>query len=95
MEADLNLLSREVLKMTVETSLNAELTAHLSYEKHDNSKCVGGNARNGATAKRLKSQHGEVDILTPRDRDGSFEPWKLLKNGLCQFTIGVWLSIAL
>lgn len=33
-EADLNALSRELLKLTVETALNAELTDHLGYEKH-------------------------------------------------------------
>jgi len=28
----------------------------------------------------LKSQHGEVEILSPRDRDGSFEPQLLRKH---------------
>lgn len=79
-EADLNLLSRELLKLTVETALNAELTEHLGYEKHGDSKPARGNARNGSTSKRIKGQHGEVEILTPRDRDGSFEPQLLRKN---------------
>ena len=79
-EADLNALSRELLKLTVETALNAELTEHLGYEKHGDSKPARGNARNGTTAKRIKGQHGEVDILTPRDRDGSFEPQLIRKN---------------
>lgn len=79
-EADLNMLSRELLKLTVETALNAELTEHLGYEKHGDSKAARGNARNGTTSKRIKGQHGEVDILTPRDRDGSFEPQLLRKN---------------
>ena len=79
-EADLNALSRELLKLTVETALNAELTEHLGYEKHGESKPARGNARNGTTPKRLKGQHGEVDILTPRDRQGSFEPQLVRKN---------------
>lgn len=37
-EADLNMLSRELVKLTVETALNAELTEHLGYEKHSDSK---------------------------------------------------------
>ena len=78
-EADLNALSRELLKLTVETALNAELTEHLGYEKHGDSK-ARGNARNGATPKRLKGQHGEVEICTPRDRAGSFEPQLVRKN---------------
>ena len=79
-EADLNMLSRELLKLTVETALNAELTEHLGYEKHGDSKPALGNARNGTTSKRIKGQHGEVEILTPRDRDGSFEPQLVRKN---------------
>ncbi|MFZ6876406.1 IS256 family transposase, partial [Undibacterium sp. Di27W] len=36
-EADLNAFSRELLKLTVETALNAELTEHLGYERHQDS----------------------------------------------------------
>lgn len=79
-QADLNALSRELLKLTVETALKAELTEHLGYEKHGDSKSASGNARNGTTAKRLKGQHGEVAIETPRDRNGSFEPQLIRKN---------------
>lgn len=79
-EADLNALSRELLKLTVETALSAELTDHLGYEKHGSSISGKGNARNGSTPKLLKSQHGEVQIQTPRDCDGSFEPQLLRKN---------------
>ena len=79
-EADLNALSRELLKLTVETALGAELTDHLGYDKHADSKSAKGNSRNGSTPKRLKSQHGEVQIDTPRDRDGSFEPQLLRKH---------------
>lgn len=79
-EADLNGLSRELLKLTVETALGAELTDHLGYEKHGDSRVGEGNVRNGSTRKLLKSQHGEVEIDTPRDRNGSFEPQLLRKN---------------
>ena len=79
-EADLNALSAELLKLTVETALNAELTEHLGYNKHGDSKPARGNARNGSTPKTIKGQHGEVEILTPRDRDGSFEPQIVRKN---------------
>jgi len=79
-EADLNALSRELLKLTVETALSAELTEHLGYEKHGDSRPARGNARNGTTPKRLKSQHGDVEIETPRDREGTFEPQLLRKN---------------
>lgn len=32
------------------------------------------NTRNGSGHKTLKSEHGELQISVPRDRDGSFEP---------------------
>lgn len=79
-EADLNALSKELLKLTVETALNAELTDYLGYDKHGDSQPAKGNARNGTTPKRLKGQHGEVEILTPRDRQGGFEPQLVRKN---------------
>lgn len=79
-EADLNAVSRELLKLTVETALNAELTEHLGYGKHGANKSARGNSRNGSTPKRLKGTHGEVEILTPRDRDASFEPQLVRKH---------------
>ncbi len=33
-----------------------------------------GNARNGSTSKTLITEHGQVQIDAPRDRNGSFEP---------------------
>ena len=78
-EADLNRLSQELLKMTVEAALNAELDDHLGYAKHRKSPATG-NSRNGHTRKTLKGQHGEVEIDTPRDRSGSFEPILVKKN---------------
>ena len=53
-EADLNMLSRELVKLTVETALNAELTEHLGYDKYADSKPARGNTRNGSTTKRIK-----------------------------------------
>ncbi|MFZ6876629.1 transposase, partial [Undibacterium sp. Di27W] len=79
-EADLNAFSRELLKLTVETALNAELTEHLGYERHQDSTPGKGNTRNGSTVKRLKGQHGEIEIEAPRDREGSFEPQLLRKH---------------
>lgn len=76
---DLNMLSQELVKLTVEAALNAEITHHLGYEKHHNS-FGKGNARNGTTSKRLKGSHGEVVIDAPRDRDGSFEPQIVAKH---------------
>jgi transposase-like protein len=48
--------------------------------KGTESKAVRDNARNSTKPKRLKSQYNEVDVLTPRDWDGSFEFRLLRKN---------------
>jgi transposase-like protein len=77
---DLNDFSKMLTKLTVETALNAELTEHLGYEKHQSSPPNTQNARNGTTKKRLKGTHGVVEIDSPRDRDGSFEPVLLAKH---------------
>jgi transposase-like protein len=44
-EKDLNTLTQQLLKMTVETALNNELSEHLGYEKHQLK--PKSNARNG------------------------------------------------
>ena len=75
---DLNRLSRLLKKVTVEAALNAELTDHLGYEKHQPRKTQ--NARNGYSAKTVNFEEGELDIAIPRDRDGSFEPQLVKKN---------------
>jgi len=77
---DLNDFSKMLTKLTVETALNAELTEHLGYEKHQNSPEGTQNARNGTTKKKLKGSHGEIVIESPRDREGSFEPQLLPKH---------------
>ena len=76
-------MSRELLKPTVETALSAELTDHLGYDKHGDSRPARGNDRNGSTSKVLKSQNGEVEFQTPRDRDGAFELQMLRKHQTC------------
>lgn len=83
-EADLKQLSRALLKITVEAALNAELDDHLGYDKHAKTPEVG-NSRNGYMLKTLKSDQGEVEIQTPRDRDGSFTP-QLVKKNQTRFT---------
>ena len=84
-EKDLGELSKQLVKLTVETALNAELDEHLGYSKHDREGRNSGNSRNGYSEKTLKGQHGEVVIDTPRDRNGEFEP-QLVKKGQGRLT---------
>lgn len=77
-EADLNAFSRMLTKLTVETALNAELTEHLGHEK--NAPKTGSNTRNGYSSKTVFTDDGELELKTPRDREGSFEPLLIKKN---------------
>jgi transposase-like protein len=83
-ESDLNDFRQMLTKVTVETALNAELDDHLGYSKHQSSD--SRNSRNGYGSKTLKTEDGQFDLNTPRDRDGSFEP-KLVKKHQTRFTI--------
>lgn len=79
-EQDIAALSRQLLKLTVASALNAELETPLGYAKHAPAGRGTGNSRNGASRKTLKGDIGEVEIRTPRDRNGSFEPQLLAKG---------------
>src|SRR6202161_3234552 len=64
----------QLTKRLVERALEVEITDHLGYEPHQEPPGGTGNTRNGSTPKRLITEHGEVGIDAPRDRDASFEP---------------------
>jgi transposase-like protein len=61
-------------KTVLETALEAEMSEHLGYDKHDPVGRDGGNSRNGTRTKTVLTQIGPVPIEVPRDRDGSFDP---------------------
>ncbi len=84
-EKDLSALSRELVKLTVETALGKEMEEHLGYAKHSNDGRGTGNSRNGTSKKTLKGQIGEVEIATPRDRQESFSP-QFIKKGQTRLT---------
>src|SRR3954449_8189082 len=56
----------------IETALGAELTEHLGHPP--GGVAQGPNVRNGAGRKTLSTDLGPVEVRTPRDREGSFEP---------------------
>jgi transposase-like protein len=64
-----------MVKRVMEAALEGELAAHLESEENS-----PGNRRNGHTKKRIKSSSGAFDLITPRDRDGSFEPQLVKKR---------------
>jgi putative transposase len=61
-------------KTVLETALEAEMSEHLGYDRHDPAGRTGGNSRNGTRVKTVLTEIGPVPIEVPRDRDGSFEP---------------------
>jgi len=79
-----NGLLKQLTKALLERALNAELTEHVGYDKHDPAGYNSGNSRNGATKKKLKGDFGEIELETPRDRNGSFEP-AIVSKGQTRF----------
>ncbi len=62
-----------LVKALTEAALEAEIESHLAQE-------VIGNRKNGKTRKRLKTSSGELELRTPRDRAGTFEPQLVKKH---------------
>jgi len=56
-------------KSFLEAALEAELSAHLDGQSEEEP-----NRRNGHGSKRLLTSEGSMELVTPRDRQGSFEP---------------------
>src|ERR1700685_2229347 len=80
-----NGLLKQLTKALLERAMQAEMTEHLGYEKHDPVGNNSGNSRNGATTKTLKGDFGELPLETPRDRNGSYEP-RIIGKGQTRFT---------
>jgi putative transposase len=65
---------KKLFASAMETMLQAEMDAHLGYEKNDVAGNNSGNSRNGYGTKTIQSEWGEQEIAVPRDRNGTFEP---------------------
>lgn len=63
-----------LFKQFVELALEAELEGHLSEQPPGSA-----NRRNGKVSKTIKTGEGQFELVTSRDRDGSFEP-ELIKK---------------
>ena len=72
--ADIQELFKETIGSFFENGLDAELDDELGYSKYDYKNKDTDNSRNGKSTKTLKSSFGEIEIDTPRDRNGDFEP---------------------
>jgi putative transposase len=76
---------KQLTARLVERAMQAEMTDHLGYARHDPKGRGTPNSRNGAGTKTLKTDYGPMEIEVPRDRDGSFEP-QLVKKRQTRFT---------
>lgn len=60
--------------------LEAELDNHLEYSKYERTK-ESNNSRNGyCKSKTVKTKYGNIEVKTPRDRNGSFNPMIIEKG---------------
>lgn len=79
---ELSTLYSQMLQHMINRSLQAEMDTHLGYAAHD--KAEAGerrtNTRNGKARKTVQSAVGTLQIETPRDREGSFEPQLVKKR---------------
>jgi len=63
----------ELYKRGIETMLKGEMESHLGYSKNQQNR-DSNNARNGYGKKKIKTNHGALEIQVPRDRNSEFEP---------------------
>ena len=63
-------LLKQLSKRLIERALAGELKAHLKEQ----AEAGQNNSRNGHSKKTVQSNHGEMELSIPRDRQGSFEP---------------------
>jgi len=61
-------------KTVLEAALEAEMSEHLGYDKHDPSGRNRANSRNGTRTKTVLTEVGPVEIEVPRDRYASLHP---------------------
>lgn len=64
----------QLTKNVLETALDAEMSEHPGYDKHDPAGRGSGNSRNGTRAKTVLTEIGPVEIEVPRDTASTFEP---------------------
>ena len=65
---DIKDFQKQLMQSFIDTALEAEMEEHLGYPKHE--KADKPNKRNGHTKKTVRSDTGDLEISTPRDRGG-------------------------
>lgn len=70
---DITEVFRAHLEVAVNTLLATELTIFLDDEKYDRMGFNSGNSRNGSYSRTLHTEYGDLNIQSPRDRNGEFK----------------------
>lgn len=66
-----------LIKGALEAALEGEIESHISAKPNDSD---NSNRRNGKSTKTVYSDHGQFELVTPRDRESSFEPQAVKKR---------------
>jgi putative transposase len=64
----------------LERMLEAEMSAHLGFERNEAKGRGAANSRNGHSSKTVQTESGPVELRVPRDRNASFEPQLVPKH---------------
>jgi transposase-like protein len=67
-------LLSQLTKRVLEAEMEAEMSDHLGYDKHDPVGRNRGNSRNGVRSKTVLTEIGPVEIEVPRDVEATFAP---------------------
>ena len=76
---DIKNMLKDLFGNTIQEMLEAE-PEDPGYSKYDYKNKETTNSRNSYSYKTLKSDHGNIDIKVPRDREGEFSPKIVKKN---------------
>ena len=69
---------KDLLGGTIKEMMEAEMDAHLGYEKSERSD--NDDYRNGYKRKRVNSSYGSMEIEVPQDRKSTFQPQVVKKR---------------
>lgn len=78
--ADMQDALKDIFGPMFEAMLNGEMDNHLGYDSNDKGSKTTENRRNGYIEKTVRTTQGNIEIRSPRDRDGSFEPQVIPKR---------------
>ncbi len=69
-----------LVRQVLQTGLEVEMAEHLGYERHAVEGRGTPNSRNGSSPERVTTEIGQIDLVVPRDRAGTFEPVTVRKH---------------